>query len=650
MISLIRRLIHSKIGLGVAFILIALAAIAFAAGDITGGGGGLGSFTGNSGTVAKVGSAKLTSADLQSRTQMVFDRNRQQQPDMQMSTFLSMGGMDNVLDQLIAGLAFTEFAKKQHMANSKRLIDGEIASIDAFKDASGNFSEQMYQELLRRQRITDAALRQDIGRDLFARQLLTPVSAGSHMPRDMALPYASLLMEARQGRIAVVPAKLFMSTDAPNPQELAEFYRRNADRYTIPEQRQLRYVLIEKTRFDKAAVPSEAEIQRYYNENKANYAAREQRTLEQLIVPTEAAAKTIESKVKAGTSLAEAAKGAGLAVATLSDLSEAQYAEKSAAAVARGAFATPQGQLAPLAKSPLGWHVVRVAGVKATPARSLDAVRAEIGQALTQQKAAEALADFLGKAEDQIAEGTTFEEFARDAKLPIKATPMIVSNGAAPDSPDFKAPAELALMLKPAFSMELDDEPQMVPIQPDSVYALVDVTDIKAAAPPPLAKIRDQVIEQFQLDRAAARARTVADQIVAKVNKGTDLAKAISEAGLKVPAPQPIGGKRADIARGGQQVPPPLAMLFSMAEGTTKTLAAPNGQGWFIVRLDQIQRGDAGKQPALVAAVQQQMGRVVGDEYSEQFARAVQANVGVERYDNNIAVVKQQLRGGTAAQ
>lgn len=650
MISLIRRLIHSKIGLGVAFLLLALAAFAFAAGDITGSGGGLGSFTGSGGTVAKVGGAKLTSADLQSRTQMVFDRNRQQQPELQMSGFLGMGGLENVLDQLIVGIAFNEFAKDQGMANSKRLIDGEIASIDAFKDASGNFSEQMYQELLRRQGITDAALRQDIGRDLFNRQLLTPVSAGSHMSRDMVLPYTSLLMEARQGRIAVVPSKLFLGNDAPNPQELAEFYRRNADRYMIPEQRQLRYVLVEKARFDKAATPTDADIQRYYNENKANYAAREQCTLEQLILPTEAAARAIEAKVKAGTSLAQAAKSAGLAVATLTDLSQQQYAQKSSEAVAKGVFATPRGQVAPLAKSPLGWHLVRVADVTTTPARSIEAARTEITEALKQQKAAEAMADFLAKAEDQIAEGTTFDEFAKDASLAVKATPLIVRSGAAPDDPNYKAPPELQPLLQSAFSMELDDEPQMVTIQPDILYALVDVTDIKADAPPPLDKIRQLVVQQFQLDRASARAKTAAEQILAKVNKGADLAKAMGESGVKLPAPQPLGGKRADIARGGQQVPPPLALLFSMAEGSTKTLDAGNDQGWFIVRLDRILRGDAGKQPDLVNAVQKEMGRVVGNEYAEQFARAVQAEVGVEKNESAVAAVKRQLRGGTAAQ
>jgi peptidyl-prolyl cis-trans isomerase D len=649
MISFIRRLFNSKAGLVFTFAFIGLVAFAFAAGDISNT-GGLGSFTGSSGTVAKVGEGTITSTDLQSRTQMVFDRNRQQRPELEMTEFLAAGGLDNVLDQLIQGLALTEYADDGGMHASKRLIDGEIASIPAFKDASGNFSEQLYRNMLQQQRITDAALRQDIARDIYGRHILAPVAMSSRISNDMTKPYASLLLEARKGRIAVIPAKLFLSNDQPAAEELAEFYRRNADRFTVPEQRRLRYVLVDKARFEKAATPTDAEIARYYEENKANYAAREERTLVQLIVPTKAAADVIAAKVKGGASLADAAKTAGLAVATLNALSEQQYAEKSSAAVAKGVFSSAKGALAPVAKSPLGWHVVQVAEIATTPARTLAAARGEITTALQEQKAAEAMANFLATAEDQIAEGTTFEEFAKDASLPIKATPGVLRNGSTVEQADYQAPPELQPLLDPAFSMELDDEPQMVTISPDQLYALIDVTEIKAAAPPPLDKVRDVITQQFQMDRAAARAKTAADQVVAKMAKGMDFAKALAETGLKVPPPEPIGGKRADIARGGQQVPPPLVLLFSMVEGSTKRLEAGNDQGWFVVKLDQIERGDAGNQPALVKAVRQEMSRVAGNEYAEQFARAVQQQVGVEKNEAAIAEVKRQLRGATSGQ
>src|SRR3546814_10034444 len=66
------------------------------------------------------------------------------------------------------------------------------------------------------------------------------------------------------------------------------------------------------------------------------------------------------------------------AVAGLSDLSQQQYAEKSSDAVAKAVFAAPRGGIAQIAKSPLGWHVVRVSNVTTTPAKTLAAAREEI--------------------------------------------------------------------------------------------------------------------------------------------------------------------------------------------------------------------------------------------------------------------------------
>src|SRR3546814_6452088 len=90
MISIFRLMVNSNIGLVCTFLFLGLAALAFAAGDISGGGGTF-SLGGNNGTVAKVGSARLTANDLQSRTELVFDRQRQQSPDLDMSSFLAMG-------------------------------------------------------------------------------------------------------------------------------------------------------------------------------------------------------------------------------------------------------------------------------------------------------------------------------------------------------------------------------------------------------------------------------------------------------------------------------------------------------------------------------------------------------------------------------
>src|SRR3546814_949919 len=131
------------------------------------------------------------------------------------------------------------------------------------------------------------------------------------------------------------------------------------------------------------------------------------------------------------------------------------------------------------------------------------------------------MSDFLANAEDQIAGGTTFEEFAKDASLPIKATPLIVSGGVSPQKPDYQPAPEISALLKPAFDMELDDDPQMVTVAPVQAYALLDVTAVKAAAQPPLERVHDRIVQSFQTDRAAPIANSDAEKIAATSNKGT---------------------------------------------------------------------------------------------------------------------------------
>src|SRR3546814_10980936 len=79
-------------------------------------------------------------------------------------------------------------------------------------------------------------------------------------------------------------------------------------------------------------------------------------------------------------------------------------------------------------------------------------------------------------------------------------------------SPDYQPAPEISALLKPAFDMELDDDPQMVTVAPDQAYALLDVTDVKAAAPPPLERVHDRIVQQFQIDRAAAKAKSRSEE------------------------------------------------------------------------------------------------------------------------------------------
>ncbi|NCN85933.1 MAG: peptidylprolyl isomerase [Sphingomonadales bacterium] len=646
MISFFRRIFSSKLGLFLTFCFIGLIAFAFATADVSSS-GTFGGVTG-SGTAATVGDSKLTTAELSQSVNNAFRNEQRENTGLDLKSYINGGGFDDVLERLINSFAIADFGTKYGMAAGKRLVDGEIANIGAFQGADGQFSEENFRRALQQQGINETQLRDDFTRNLLADQLLTAAGFGAAVPQKLVMPYASLLLESREGQIATVPSVAFVDNSKPAKAAVEAFYAKNASRYTIPERRTIRYALFEKSRFNDKIKPTEKEIAGYYNLNKSRYSASETRNLNQVIVPTEAAAKALAAKINGGTTLEQAAQSVGLSAAEVGSISKTDFANNASQAVANAAFAAPSGGIAGPAQSALGWHIVKVESIKQIPARPLAQVRTEIVGELTRSKIEEAMAELTVRLEDEFADGATLGDIAKAEQLKIESTPALLANGQNPNDRNYKPIPEMQRILPIAFTMEADSDPQVVEIIPGQQYAVVAVTDITESAPPPMTQIEQLVTRDYMLDQGSKKAKVVADKIAKAVSGGTSLSKAVADAGVKLPSPERIRSTRADLARQSQQgqVPAPISLMFSMAQGTAKSLAAPRDQGWFVVVLDKLNRGDASKREDLLTATKTQFKQVFGNEYTAQFINAMKEDIGVKRNEDALTAVKNQLIGG----
>ena len=645
MLSFFRRGITAKI------MLVILGIVLFAV-VITGfgtGGGGVGDIGGLGATnVASVGGTKITSQELSDETNRQLERLRKQRPELDMASFLSRGSLDEVLDQLVSIAASVGFAKEQGLAASRKMVDREIASIPAFQGLTGQFDQATFQRILQQERMTEAQLRREIETQLIQRQLLLPAAGSAFVPQGLAQQYGSLLLESRSGIVGAVPTQAMGPGREPTDQEIANQYRTNIARYTIPERRVIRYAAFGREQVAAAAKASDAEIQAAYSRNPA-YAARETRVLSQVILPSEAAARALAAKVAGGMTFAAAAAQSGFTAAdiALGEQTREAYTRTASAPVANAVFAAAKGAVAGPVRSEFGWHLVRVDDVKTSAGRPLATVRAEIAAQVEQQKATAALQELAGRIEDAIAEGRTFAEIVAAQKLQVLETAPLTATGAAPDAPAYRAPPEVGPLLEGAFAMEENADPAVETIAANERFALVMVPRIVAAAPPPLAQIRDRVKMDLVVRNASDRARAVATSIMSKINAGTPPAQAFAQAQVKLPAPQPISATRRDIAREGAQVPPPLTLLFNLPKGKARMVAAPDGRGWFIVYLSQIVPGDARTQPGLAEAVRTQFAQILGDEYAAQFTAATRARAKIKRNEEAVQAVKKQLQTGS---
>jgi peptidyl-prolyl cis-trans isomerase D len=640
MISSIRSLINSKFGAIFALAFIGLIAIAFALGDVSGS-GNFGALSG--GNVARVGNKNITLSELNDSLENQLRAERQNNPTLDMTQFVDGGGLDSTLAQLINRYAITVFGEKYGVAVSKRLVDSEIRKIPGAMGLDGKFSADAFRAFAQQIGVSEKAIRDDLTQNLFAQQILPAAASGPAAPDGMALPYASLMLEQRTGQIASIPATAFLPTRPPSEAVLAKFYSDNAARFTIPEKRAVSYAIFGRDIIAQRAKPSEADIAAYYKANAAQFAASQTRNISQVIVPTEAAAKSVVAQVAAGKSLSAVANELGLSVTTTASVTKDSLTNSTTAAVANAVFAAAQGSVATPARGKLGWTVIRVDAINNVAAKSLAAARADIEKELLKTRSEEMLTEMTAEIEDAFADGATISDVAKQNGLTVNTSPKLLATGQDISNPAYKPIPEMAAMLPAAFQMETNGEAQLIELVPGEKFAMIAVSDFEEAAPPPLNGVRSIVQQQWALSEGAKGARAAADALRKAADAGQSLQTALAAAGIKGAQVERLSGTRADISREGQPVPPPLSMMFAMKKGTAKILAAGGDRGWYVVHLNDIIKGDArGNVPMLMARKQELTG-ILQQEYAAQMIVSAAKTAGVEKNEGGIEELRTRL-------
>lgn len=640
MISFIRSLISSKLGAVIALLFIGLIAVAFALGDVTGSGnfGGL-----SGGNVARVGKQNITLGELNDALDNRLKAERQNNPTLDMANFVEGGGLDSTLEQLVNRYAVAVFGAEYGVAVSKRLVDSEIRKIPGAMGLDGKFSQQAFQAFAQQIGVSEKMIRDDIAHNLFAQQILPTAASGPMAPDGLVLPYASLMLEQRSGQVASLPSSAFFPAAPPSEAVLTKYYKDNAAKFTIPEKRAVSYAIFDKSIIAGRAKPSDADIAAYYKANATKYAASQTRNISQVIVPTEAAAKSVVAQVSGGKSLADVANGLGLSVTTMNGVAKANLAGSASQAVADAVFAASQGSIAKPARGKLGWAVVRVDAINQVAAKSLTAARGEIEAELLKTRSEEMLTEMTAEIEDAFAGGATISDIAKQNGLTVETSPKLLANGQNTANPSYKPIPEFQVILPAAFQLETDGEAQLVELVPGEKFAMVAVADFDEAAPPPLAAVRPIVQQQWALAEGAEGARAAADRIRKAVDAGQTLQAALTAANVQGAQIESINGTRADLSKEGQQISPPLSLMFAMKKGTAKMLQGGGNRGWYVVYLTDVIKGDASGNADMLKARKLELSGMLQQEYAAQLIAAAAKDVGVEKNEDGIKELRARL-------
>ena len=642
MLTFFRSFFNSRFGVLITLAFVGLIGIAFALGDVAG--TSFGGFSSGS-KVASVGREKISATDLDTQFRGILARLRQRNPQLSIKEFLAQDGLNEVLTYAMDGKAVMQWGEKYGLYVGDRLVDSEIAKDPNLQTPDGKVDNALYRQLLASQGTTDGVFRGEQTQVLMAKLLLTSNSLGLKSPRKVTSRYVAVLTEHRRGAIVTLPPAAFAPTTAPSDAEVTAWYNDHKADYILPERRTIRYLTFTDAAVKDAAAPNDAEIAARYNANKAKYAAADKRKLSQMVLPTEAAARQVLAEVAAGKTLEVAAQTKGLAVAQLGSLTRDAYAGQSSADAANAVFAAPAAKVVGPFKGPLGWLLVRVEAREATPGKTLEQAKPELLKELTEEKRKIEIASFGEKIEEELDNGATLGDLAKELGLTVSETPPLTANGMIFGQDGIAAPAELARVVPAAFQMDGTGQPQLAEVEAGKTFAIYDVGTIAPAAPPLLATIRARVTEDARIAKGEAAAKAAAEKVQAQIQKGVPVDVAVASLGVALPPVDHVDMDREEVQKKGKNAARPLLMIFAMAKGKVRLMQGGRNHGWYVVTVTEVIPGKVDDKNPQFDGFNKELARQQGEELGDQLRGGFRSELGSTRNEDNIRKLQTQLSG-----
>ena len=370
--------------------------------------------------------------------------------------------------------------------------------------------------------------------------------------------------------------------DIPEPtaDELNKYFEARKILFRAPEYRKIAVVLATPAEVAKSMEISDAEMKSYFDEHRSRYTTPERRHVEQIVFPNAAEADVAAAKLKDGMSFAALAAERGLKEQDF-DLGTVPKSEIIDPAVADAAFSLKEGEVSQPIKGRFGTVIVTVPKIEPEVQKTLAEVTPQIRSDLTAERAKAEVLSLHDKIEDTRAGGSTLQDAAQKAKLPVTTFDVDRSGRDPAGNPVANLP-HAAEVINAAFASDVGVDND--PIAADGGYIWYDVAGITPARERSLEEVKSQVEARVREDAIATRLQAKATELVDKLKSGNAFDALAKADGLTVQTADKI---KRDRATGFVSAKVARAIFHTAKDGFGSTEADKPSE-WVVFRVTDV--------------------------------------------------------------
>ncbi len=493
----------------------------------------------SSDAVAKVGDQTITVAEIRQQLNQIKQRN--QVPPMLepyyaqqiLRQLLLQKEMEYEAGQLGIRVSNDEIAERIKLILPAAFNNGVPIAPDQYAALVQSRAQMTVSEF-------EDSVRQGMLQEKFQKLVTDGISAGPaelqeefvYRNEKVKLDYAFIKPEDLQAKITLSDA------------EINAAYEKNKARYQVPEKRVVRYALLDVNQFRQSLQISDDQLKAQYQQNIQQYQVPDRVHVEHILLMTVGAGKTDaeveEIRKKAQDILNQAKKGANF-----EDLAK-KYSEdpgtkdkggdlgwivrgQTVAEFEKAAFTLPKGSISDLVKTQYGFHILKIIDKEAAHTKTFDEVKDSIRTPMLLSEADKQAGDIADKLSQAIRQSNkvSLDDLAKQYHLtvgetrPVAATDALLELGS---SQEVKVSDAIFRLHQGELSL---------PLHTDRGYLVLSIKQILPAHQGSLEEVRDKVTADLKQEKAAAEARSKAEELSKRVKSGEKFDLAAKALGLE---------------------------------------------------------------------------------------------------------------------
>ncbi len=429
-------------------------------------------------------------------------------------------------------------ADKYNVVFNPLFIQSLIVNDPTFKDSSGNFSKEMFRELLAKSGLSEAEYVKAVKRNLVNRFLIQGQVLNINVPQVLLDAEAKVDNKRRTFKyVNIKPSEMVIDRSITD-EEINQYYEDFSSNYMEPERRDLTVLYVPMQNIYDNIKVSDEDINFYYQENKADYETPETRQVLQMMFDEEEKANSAYTELQNGKDFYDVANEFARQSKEDTDLGFAAQ-DELLPEIASEVYAIEKGQYTKPVKVGDAWQIMKVEDIKEGSKTSFEVAASEIEKILKDERLYDESYEVLASMEDKLAAGATLETLSQELNVALKKVSGFAEDKTALS--DYQDINDLVLTTEftdAGFSYALGETSQV--IETDKGLFALRVDAINETHPKPLDKVRDDIVNLWSDNEKSAIAQEKLNDVMHDLENGDDMSSVGERYSLDVYTSRPL--------------------------------------------------------------------------------------------------------------